>query len=437
MRNIFQRIPVRGYTGAKQTPQKLIFSAALIFLLLLPVVSANAIDWGLQLNQTLFAAGSPGGSSDIQYSGTLIPWFSTPLGSPDKWTKGAIPGKLYLSAGMTILATSEYADKTLFFIPELLRTELTWRMKAGHELRFGRMIYTDPIGFIANGLFDGAGISFALKNNILRAGIWYTGLLYKRNAGITMKDDDLFSYSEELNYRNFSGTYFAPRRLIMAIDWENPYLVSWLRLKASFLCQFDFGGGDKYHSQYLAAKAVIPFKSFLFDFGGCFAMAQNSGVNKIMLAGELGAAWMLPTRLRDQLKLTGKFTSGNHSGALAAFVPITTEPQGDILQAKLSGLSVIRLEYTARPHDKISFNVASSYFILGDLNTYKGYPQNSSGQMDGRLLGNEFSGRLVWSPFSDLQINLGGGIFLPSMGNASGNKNPLLSVDLNVALAIF
>ena len=398
-------------------------------------------DWGLQLNQAFGIEGVPDESNDILYSGTLIPWFSMPLGSSENNA-----GKLYLSAGMTVLYTNEYDDKTTFFIPELLRTELTWRFTAGNELTVGRMLYTDPLGFIASGLFDGARFSTVLKDNTFGAGIWYTGLLYKKNANITMTGEELISYHEELDYAEVQDTYFAPRRLVAALDWENPYLAPWLRLKASLIGQFDLNDSDELcHSQYLAVKASVPVQNFMFDLGGCFELAEivtdSTNKTKFSMAGELGAGWALPTSIKDQLKLTGRFSTGgdvtDNDSTLAAFIPITTEDHGDVLKAKLSGLSMIRLDYTARLHETFSFNLASSYFILSDLETYKGFPRDSSAEMDGRLLGNEFSGRLIWSPFSDLQIGFGGGVFLPSMGNASGQNGALWRIELNAALAIF
>jgi len=391
-------------------------------------------DWGLRLNQSLDVEGVGTETvelpDDLSYMGTLIPWLSMPLGADYSSNKD-----LYLAAGMSV----EYRDASVFFIPELLRTELTWRLGEGRELRFGRMNYTDPLGFIANGLFDGARFSFDQKNNSFGAGVWYTGLLYKRNANVTMTSLDQASYIEALDYSNFADTYFAPRRLVAAFDWENPYLAPWLRMKAAILGQVDLTGRDElFHSQYLAFKASFLVQDFVFDLGGCFALAELSSDDstevKASFAGELGAGWTPPTQMKDLLKLTFRFSNGTvEDGSFAAFVPITAESQGDVLRAKLSGLSMIRLEYIARVYENFSFSAASSYFILSDLGTYKGLPDGR----DGYFLGNEFSGRMIWSPFSDLQLNLGGGVFLPSMGNSGSKSSPVWRVELYAALAIF
>ena len=401
-----------------------------------------AFDWGLQLNQTLNIDGVSNGSDSqdhkLGYSGTLLPWFSAPFGSSH------CVGKLYLSAGITALYTEKYTDKTTFFIPELFRTELTWHVGTGNEVKLGRMLYTDPLGFIASGLFDGARFSVALGNGVFSTGLWYTGLLYKKSANITMTADDNIAYNEEFDFSRFGDTYFAPRRLIIAMDWDNPYTAPWLRLKASFIGQFDLSHSDMlYHSQYLAIRAGIPAGSFIFNLGGCVGLAELPKDIKISFAGEFGVAWMLPTSITDKLQLTCRLTTGmTEDSSFTAFVPITTVSQGDILQAKLSGLSMLRLDYTARLHETFSFNIASSYFIASDYKTYQGFPYGSPDGGDGLLLGNEFSGRLVWAPFSDLQLNLGGGIFLPSMGNSGhstegSQSGALWRVNLSVVLAIF
>ena len=216
-------------------------SLAFCLLLIAHCSLLYAYDWGLQLNQSFGIEGVTGDSQDnsLSYSGTLLPWLSAPLGS-----SGNSAGKLYLSAGVTVLYTEEYPDKTTFFIPELFRTELTWRVGAGNEVKLGRMPYTDPLGFIASGLFDGAQFSLALGNNSFSTGLWYTGLLYKKSANITMTGDDSISFSEELDYGRFADTYFASRRLLITLDWDNPYLAPWLRMKASFIGQFDLSGSD-------------------------------------------------------------------------------------------------------------------------------------------------------------------------------------------------
>jgi len=398
-----------------------------ILLLLVPVFSLSALDFGLLLDQTFGMENADGDNAadGLGYSITLIPWLSMPLGSSYNGRR------LYLSIGLT----EEYANENANFIPELLRAELTFPVGADMEIKAGRMQYADPLGFIACGLFDGAKFSLAVANiGTFGVGAWYTGLLYKKSAQITMTEKERVSYNTELDYDNFADTYFAPGRILFALDWDNPYLTQWLRLKAALIGQFDLSDDEALHSGYLALKATIPVKSLVFDLGGCFELMQDSDQNKVSLVGELAIAWMLPTPIRDRLTLTGQLSSGTlDDGALVAFVPVSTVNQGYILKANISGLSTICLDYTVRLHESLSLDVSSTYFFLNDPVTYKGLPPGKNGPP----LGNEFYGRLIWSPMSDLQFNFGGGVFLPSMGKADETADPLWRVELNAVIAFF
>ena len=407
--------------------KRLLFPLVFPALLLLPAISLSALDWGLMLNQEfgLEEAGGKKPDPGFSYAGTLSPWVSLPLGTA---------GNFYLSAGATVDCPRDISrEKTALFVPELYQTELKFRFGEGAALRAGRTSYADPLGFIASGLFDGAHFSMDALGGTVGAGIWYTGLLYKKTARITMTALDALAYSEKLDYSNFAKTYCAPSRLLWALDWSNPYVTEWLRLKTSLVGQFDLSGREHlFHSQYLAVKAAIPVKDFVFDLGGCFELAE-AGQASVSLAGELGAAWSPPARIENQLALLARFTSGTVNHAMTAFVPITTEFHGDVLRAKLSGISMIRLDYTARLSQQFLFNLASSYFALSDLVTYQGLPAGKKGN----FLGNEFYGRVIWAPVSDLRINFGGGVFLPSLGNADNGGNVLWRIDLGIALVIF
>ena len=405
--------------------KKLYYPLVFLALFLLPVLSLSAWDIGLLMDQT---AGLESPDNTFTYTGTLIPWYSVSFGDT---------GKLYISAGVT----ADYQNVNGIVIPELLRTEFSYRIGNGNEIKAGRMLYSDPLGFIAHGLFDGARFSNNSGLGTIGFGVWYTGLLYKTNAEITITNEDLVSYSSGFSYAKFADSYFASRRLLAAVDWEYPDLMGLLRLKAALMGQFDLNDREnRYHSQYLVFKAGMPLKSFIFDLGFCVEAAELSGEDSdpefnIGFAGELGVGWRLPTPITDSLNFTARLSNGkmDDDSVIAAFVPITTMTQGDIIKAKLSGLSMLRLDYSFRLGESFLFNLADSYFILSDLGTYSGLP----GGRDGHFLGNEFSGRLIWSPLSDLRLDLGGGVFLPSMGNAAAKEDPIWRVELNAVLIFF
>jgi len=300
------------------------------------------------------------------------------------------------------------------------------------ELRLGRTRYKDPFGFIADGLFDGARLSLdTAELGSFGIGTWYTGLLSKNRIKITMTRDEFESFYTKIDYSDFANTYFAPRRLIVSLDWEHPGLWEIVRTKAAFLSQFDLGGGGL-HSQYLAAKFTVPILPFVLDLGGCLEVIEYGGETGLGMAGEISVSCNLPGRIGDKLSFTGLFSCGTaEDGVLTAFLPITTVGLGDVLEAKISGLSMLSLDYLARLHESFSAGISSSYFIRGDLETCR----NFGGE--GYFLGAEIFGRLVWSPVSDIQINAGGGIFLPSLGNVFPQSAPLWRAEINVILTLY
>ena len=181
----------------------------LLFFLLLPCLCLWSYDFGIILDQGIsFTESSLG--TDTDYTASLIPRYSTLIGDR---------GDIYVSAGLNL----DYTDENWSFVPELLRTEFTWLFDNA-DFRAGRMFYSDPLGFIAEGLFDGARFSFDTMLGTFSAGAWYTGFLYKKRANISMTAGELSNYHAELDYGDFSNTYFAPSRFFAALEWEHPGL---------------------------------------------------------------------------------------------------------------------------------------------------------------------------------------------------------------------
>ena len=398
----------------------LLLTALLLEGFLLPA-SLGATDFGLILNQSAEAGGVE--EASFLYEANFIPRFSFLLGDS---------GEFIVTAGMT----AGY-DRDGYVIPELLRTELSW-LFSNAAITAGRMQYSAPFDYVAGGLFDGFQFSYDSPAGTFNAGVWYTGLLYKKKANITVTAEDSQSYHAVVDYDNFSDTYFASRRIVTAFGWDHPSIAELVRVKLAVIAQADMNGRDDYlHSQYVTAKIGVPVESFFFELSGALELAETGDGFNIGLAGELGAFWTLPTAFPSRLSFTGHFSSGKAtSGPLAAFTPITAKPCGAVLEAEPSGISSLSLDYTANLYKTFSAGLTSSYFIRSDLGTYTGYPLDTENN-DGYFLGNEFFTRLVWSPVSDLQISLGGGIFLPSTGNASPGRESLWRIKLAAVLALY
>ena len=416
---------------------KLSFFIFLLPLMFLQLFSLDAADFGLVTSQYAGIDNKKNKDANFEYEANILPRLSFLLGNS---------GDLFLSAGITLgmSADNQPSANKFYWIPELLRTEFSWRQN-GMGIRLGRINYADPLGFIATGLFDGIQFSYYSTAGIFSAGAWYTGLLYRKNAYITMTETDQAAYGASVDYNDFnrfSDTYFASRRLLASLDWEHPSIAQLLNLKAAVTAQFDLTGNkeDTYHSQYITIKASVPVNSFTFELGGSLEIAEMDVAEvkdtNIAFAGDMGIYWMLPTGFDSLLALTGHFLGGNTAGIMGAFVPLSNRFYGDILKAKLSGLSLLGLNYTMRFTSALVTGLSVSHFIRNDLVTYKAYPVKNKDN-GGRFLGTEFFARLVWGPFSDLQLSCGGGVFLPVMGNAAPDEKPQWSVELAVILALY
>jgi hypothetical protein len=394
-----------------------------LFSLLFSLFSSSflpAWDFGFIVNQNVGLSGFDSDDNAFKYSGNLVPRVSGLIGENSDY---------YISAGFEAAYEDEWS-----FIPELLRTEFTWRSRA-LALTAGRMEHSDPLGLVAQGLFDGLAVSYDSSVGSFRAGAWYTGLLYKKRINIEMTAADYILTNGPLDTDDFADTYFAPKRLLASLGWEHLSLGR-LAVSTALLGQFDFSDEDPLNSQYLAAKVTLPAGAFNFDLGGCLQLIQQEDEFGTAFEAEMGIGFIPETSLRNKISFLARYASGKADSSINAFLPVTTISQGDILEAKLSGISMIALDYIARLHNTFSAGLSSSYFIRSDLETYGFYPLSGENS-GGYLLGNEFFARLLWSPVSDIQVNLGGGIFLPSMGNAAPDAAKSWRVELKLILFLY
>jgi len=401
----------------------------IVFLLsfLAPVV-AGAFDFGAAVDQT-FGTEGVGEKRELDYQASLLPHYSLLIGDS---------GDFYISAALNLT----YKAEEFSFIPELLRTEFSRRF-GGSRIKAGRTQYADPLGFIADGLFDGAQFLYDFpKAGTFSVGAWYTGLLYKKRANIMLSPKDIDLYYAPYNKDDFSNTYFAPSRLMFASDWEHSSFFEKMKLKIGVLGQVDLtetDNKDKYNSQYFAVKIGVPRPGLLFEAGGGLELIEYNEKLNIAFAGEAGIYWTLPTLMPSRLSFTGRFTSGMRDDtSVAAFTPVTVKPQGEILEAKLSGVSALALNYMIRLHKTFSADMTASYFLRSDTKTHQSYPLEEKDTMaDSYLLGGELYGRLIWSPISDLRFTLGGGMFLPSLGDVAPKADSKWRVELDAVIVLY
>jgi hypothetical protein len=344
--------------------------------------------------------------TDMDSAFTLEPWVSA---SPDESLD------LYFSAGLSL----RYEREEWKTLPELYRFILAWRPLPRLGLEMGRVPFSDPNAIVATGLFDGLSVSYTFGGSRLSAGGYYTGFLYKDRADILMTPSDSAAYQKPFDWESAAAAYFASRRVVASILWEAPALAgSPHGLYLNGLAQFDLNGeDDRLHTQYLSLRFLFsPLPVFNISAGGVLGLAERAETDPgIGLALLLNADWYLPTALRDMASLGFRWGSGaaeGESGGLGSFIPVNSTSQGNVLNASLSGLMVLRAAYTVRPHESLSLVLDGRYFFL-DNGT------------DNKALGGEVSGSLNWAPVTDVTLTAGGGAFFPGTGNALPSGAPL------------
>jgi len=395
-------------------------SIILVLVIFILPVSLCALDFGLITNVYTGYGSTDTDENLFEFKADILPRLSFLIGDN---------ADFYLSAGLSL-----GVDEDFYYVPELLRTEFNIRFgNAG--IKVGRMNYSDPFSFILCGLLDGAQFNLNSAMGKFTVGAWYTGLLYKKNVNINMTDNDFAINSMPIDYNDFFNSYFASKRMIMALEWDHPSIGEALHLNAAAICQIDLADSDQYNNQYFIFKAGIPVNSFLFELGGGLEFSQSDNMSNMAFAGDLGVSWMLPTSIISRLSFNAKIAGGKIDDTFDAFTPVTTKYFGNILKHKMSGLSVLSLDYSARLAETFGLNISALYFVRNDLGTFSGYPLASGSE--GYFLGPEVFARMVWSPLSDLQFNLGGGAFLPVLGDAGPGEKIQWRVELTAILAIF
>jgi hypothetical protein len=378
----------------------------LLALIILAVFSAGigfAYDFGAVLEEAQGASSEDGFSFNLSAG----PWFSTPLGEK---------ANLYVSGSFAV----NFEDNAWDTVPQINRTELLFHPTSALLLQAGRIGYADSLGIIASGLFDGVQGSLGVRGTRFSLGCFYTGFLYKKSAEITLTGEDALNYADP-------DVYGASRRLVAALKWEIPELLhSPVAAVFDGLMQMDLNGGDQsLNSQYLTAKFMIPLIPGLnADLAVALGYAEPDGEDAVFsIAGAAGAAWMPPTKAQDLFSFNVLWSSGSKGDALGPFLPITGTPQGKIFSAKFSGLMVIKGAYTLSLDRTLSVSADAGYYLRTDLKTF--YDSRLDYQSDSHTLGGELYGTLLWAPFSDISVILGGGAFFPGLGKAFESDTPV------------
>jgi hypothetical protein len=374
----------------------------------------------------------------FEYRADVIPRVSFLLGDI---------GMFFMSLGFTMGYNGTYYD-----IPELLRTDVMLRF-GEFGIRGGRFHYSDPMNFVVNSLLDGFQVTHNSPMGRFGLGAWFTGILYKKNAQIMITDREQDIYDAPIDRKDYHNTYFAPQRYLVSLDWEHPSVGGFMQVNTAFSAQMDgvrVPGASRFHSQYLTCKVSIPYDDLSFILGGTlgtfFFLVEGNNFGNIQLAsnypfalaGELGVYWTLPTSFDSTLSFTGNYATGNEGDFFSSYAPLTARFFGDIFQVKMSGFTIFKLNYSARFHHTFGANFSASYYIRNDVSIHPGNLVGDGDAGEGaEHMGAEVMARFVFSPFSDLQFNLGMGSFFPAMGNNWPGAKPIYRIDLTTIFGLY
>jgi hypothetical protein len=356
--------------------------------------------------------------SDFSYTATLSPWAS--------WAP-ADNLSLYLSASLSGQYEAE-KGKPLF---EVDRFELGWQPRPNIFLEAGRFAYTDPLGLVVAGLFDGAAASLGLGNSRLSLGAFYTGLLYKQTANITMSAGDSLDYAD-------NDRYWAPSRFFGSAVYTLPGLFSWRNtLRAGFIGQFDLREDKdaRLHTQYLILQyQFVPLDVLFFELGGIFALSET-GIEDPLSSYALTFTgnWSPPTKMNDLMSLRFRYGSGQGKDSRGAFTPITGDSQSSVLSARLSGLMALSMIYYSRFLEELSLVKETTFLVRTDSTSFAAEGLDPASESS--LLGLELFFKLVWAPFSDLSLNAGGGFFMPFPESAFYNTTSAWKISAGLVIS--
>jgi hypothetical protein len=82
-----------------------------------------------------------------------------------------------------------------------------------------------------------------------------------------------------------------------------------------------------------------------------------------------------------------------------------------IFPEPLSGLALISVDYAVRLRRTLFMDSAIRYF----MRTFDG--SGEAAEHEGNTYGADLWASLAWQPLDDLRFSLGGGLFLPGLGN--------------------
>ena len=378
-------------------------------------------DFGFLLDQTAeYETATPPGAL-FTYTPSLTPWFSWNGGKGISVYLSGKASMKYVNSNDGVPVNDGWLKPALRF--ELSRFQMNYR-NGDFSLDAGRVWYADTLGVAAGGLFDGVCLGIRKGAASMRMGLYYTGLLFKETAKVTMTASDYTGYAKA--WDNNFGAYFASKRAMGAFSVDLPFM-EYHNLSFEALAQFDLNGADdRLHSQYAEAKAEFFIGNDMMLSGGLLFETMQGGGDFFAAFGAFAAFGMeVPGALNDGLKVSVKYSSGNWNDTVTGIAPINTIEQGMVFLQPIDSLCVIRAAYDARLLPSLFAEASFGYFMHTGGND----------ALNGNLYGGEFWAALGWQPFNDLRVVAGVGVFIPAMGNIRPDTDPVWKLSAGLTIS--
>lgn len=369
------------------------------------------LDWGGELSSALILSGQELAASLAGGAGAMA-WLKLSL--PEQWqlylrAKDNASVRLYPLEDGSFSATNrwELSDATLRL---LIRN-------APFSLSIGRKRYTLGTGLALSGHGDGVELEIYGKSLTAKAFGFYTGLISPESSRYAM-----FLPDDALGTKRYFGGYSASTYLrehtvgFLGLyqgyfgSREEEYYTSW------------YGGaqgkgpllGGEYLVEMISQRGYSPLGA---DRGDIRAYAGRISYSRAFdgVSGphiRLGYAFASG----DEDRISAQGPGGNQSGFDEAFQAFGDPDTGIVLRPYFSNLHVAQAGFGAsRGRLAIGFNYL--YFAKHK----KESPINTAdATLPNHDLGHELNASLTWSPFLDLSLTLGAGVFLPGRAFASG-----------------
>jgi hypothetical protein len=384
-------------------------------------VLAFSLDFGVLLDQRVEVA-----QDDLTYVGGAGPWLSAGISEKTQFYFSGNVSFKYANDGAENGVNNGVNYEWIEPLPllELSRLELDYRPVSHALLKAGRFVFSDSSGMIAAGVFDGLYGELQAALGRVSAGAWYSGLLFKETAKITMTGGDLVDYYTPWEWNEINN-YFAPRRLLADLRWDIPGVFGPLNvLTLEGFAQFDLTDHeDTLNSQYLEIQYdCFPVSGLQITTGAIAEILEDGdGEYGVAFGGLVETGIRLPGLISHRFFLGANFSSGNWNETFTAFIPLSGNSAGIVFTPKMSSLARVYLEYKSRLHETLSLEAGARYFIRTDTESSGEIWGTTAAEDDAIFYGGEAYASVIWAPLDDITMTLGGGAFFPGSGNVFGS----------------